>query len=287
MNNTKEIGKFAALLSFIELGLGSFLHSFKIPFSGQLLSLNQVFILTRASIKIKEKSSGALISNTSALLKSLSPAGKKLTPMLAISAQGNLFTFGVYFFGNNIIGRLFGAFLSSLWSYIQPLCIYLILFGKDLYFMAQYFLAKLNKVFTITENQILSLILMIIFIKVILSFILVIAAHYLSDKHFSFYESWAKRQKIKKTKKETSPIKGAIRDLMNPLFLLSLSLMTLFFIYSKADLATLIWQFLRPIALGFVIFYILRVFPLERFAQKLKNGKYKEVLIEALKFLKD
>lgn len=264
------------------------MHSLKIPFSGQILSLNQVFILTRASIKITNKNSAALIGNTSALLKSLSPAGKKLTPMLAISAQGNLFSVGLYLFGNNIFGRLFGAILLSSWAYIQPLAIYILLFGENLIFMSEYFLKKINKVFIITQEELITYLLLIIIFKIFLSLLLVTWAHFLSDESFSIYESWAKNQKNKRKikKKEINPIKGAIKDLINPLFLFSILLMCLFFIYAKASISQILWQTMRPIAGGFIIFYILRVFPIENFIMKLKSKKYKEVLSEALRIIK-
>lgn len=287
MNNTKEIGKFSALLSLVEVGLGSFLHSLRVPLTGQILSLNQIFILSRASLKINEKSSPALISNTSALLKSLSPAGKKLTPMLAISAQGNLFSMGLYIFGNNLLGRLFGAILLSLWAYIQPLAIYLILFGEDLIFMSQYFLKKLNKVFPVTQEEVLLYLFLIVLFKILIALSLVIFSHFLSDRHFTLYENWAKKQKRVKKNKTTSAFKGALLDLLNPLFIISLLSMVIFFIYAKDDISQLIWKVMRPIAGAFILFYMIRVFPIERFVKKLKAGKYKDVLVEALKILKN
>jgi hypothetical protein len=284
---TKDIGRFAALLSIIEIGLGSFLHSFKAPFTGQLLSLNQVFILTRSAIVIENKNAPAMISNTAALLKSLSPAGKKITPMLAISAQGNLFSIGLYFLGNNIFGHLLGSFFLCLWAYIQPLAIYLILFGEDLLFMGQYFLKKLNKVFPVTEEEVLWYIAMLILFKIFISFSVVLSAHFLSDKHLSLYESWAKNQKIKKQTVSQSPLKGALKDLLNPLFIISILMMTFFFVYARTSTGQIIWQLMRPIAGGFILFYILRVFPIETFSIKLKDGKYKDILIEAIKILKE
>ena len=75
----------AALLSGSEIGLGSVLHGLKIPFSGHFLSLNQGFILSRATIKSKNVKNSKFIpisiSNISSLLKTLAPAGKKLTPL--------------------------------------------------------------------------------------------------------------------------------------------------------------------------------------------------------------
>ncbi|MFP5459829.1 MAG: hypothetical protein ACLGG7_13920, partial [Bacteriovoracia bacterium] len=108
---TSEIGKNAATLSLIEVGLGSLLHGLKLPFSGHVLSLNQSFILTRATLTSGERRDAAVISTTAAILKSLSPAGKKLTPMLAIAVQGQLYYLGLLVAGTGVIGQLLGSLL--------------------------------------------------------------------------------------------------------------------------------------------------------------------------------
>src|SRR5262245_25316383 len=112
-------GTYAALLSASEIGLGSILHTFQVPFSGHFLSLNQIFILSRASTEVGRNGSLLIpgsISFIAAALKSLSPSGKKLTPMLAIGMQGILFNTGIVLIGHNIAGRIFGACIASLWG---------------------------------------------------------------------------------------------------------------------------------------------------------------------------
>src|SRR4051812_39288335 len=101
------VGKYSAALSLIEVALGSLLHAFYVPFSGNFLSLNQGFLLCRASVEAKERKLGRVgygISNVSAVLKSLAPAGKKLGPMLSLSMQGLLFSSGEILLGANLAG---------------------------------------------------------------------------------------------------------------------------------------------------------------------------------------
>lgn len=283
-NNFELIGKYATTLSIVEIGLGSFLHSLKIPFSGQFLSLNQVFILSKASIDIpNETKSPTLISTATALLKSLAPAGKKLTPMLAISAQGVLFNFGLFIFGNNFFGRVLGAILSSLWSYIQPLMIYMLIFGKDLIYMSDYYLNKIQKVFDITSSVLVNVILAIIATKILLSIVLVIISHKVSAQEFENYISWSAQFRTRQKAQRTTPLRGAIKDLLHPMMLLSLLLLTIFYLYSKSNHATMIWEILRPLTIAFILFYCLRVFPVEKLTRKMKEGKLKNVVEEALK----
>src|SRR5687768_9797676 len=132
----EHVGKAAVTLSVVEVGLGSFLHSLHIPFSGHFLSLNQGFVIARAAKEAKALPTSGFIpmhvSNVAAILKSLSPVGKKLTPMLALSAQGSLFTVGTMLFGITPLGFTVGMILLSVWAFLQPVLIYLLLYGKTL-----------------------------------------------------------------------------------------------------------------------------------------------------------
>ena len=139
------IGKYSAALSLIEVALGSILHSFHVPFSGNLLSLNQGFLLCRASVEARDKKIGRVgygISNVSAVLKSLSPAGKKLGPMLSLSVQGLLFTAGEGLLGANLAGWMLGMTLLSLWTFLQPLVTFYLFFGAELFRALNYLVEK-------------------------------------------------------------------------------------------------------------------------------------------------
>ena len=94
-NRAELIGLWAATLSIAEVGVGSFMHAFHIPLTGTFLSLNQAAFLTRLT-KLNQHRDDARglafdVSTVTALIKSFSPIGKRLTPMLAISVQGLLF----------------------------------------------------------------------------------------------------------------------------------------------------------------------------------------------------
>tara|TARA_R110002072_G_scaffold64203_5_gene159753 strand:- start:94560 stop:95465 length:906 start_codon:yes stop_codon:yes gene_type:complete len=265
-NDTDIIGNYAALLGIVEVGLGSFLHAFKIPFSGQFLSLNQLFILTIAyKQEQRNRTRSAKISLITSLLKTLSPAGKKLTPMLAITCQGFLHSLGLILFGTNIIGLLIGGMLLSLWSFIQPFLIYILLFGKDLLYMVDYFVGKLNRVIDFSREDIVKVVFIIISIKVILSIFVTISALRVDNEFLDKYLNFLKRFKKESSQKKTinTPMIGVIKDITSPLFLLSFIFMGIFYYYSSHDLVSFIWNLLRPFALAIILFYIMRVVPIE------------------------
>lgn len=141
----------SVLLALSETGIGSLLHAWSIPFSGYFLSLNQIFLMTRSYQKGASLNTAFQMSLLAASIKSLSFFGKKLTPMLAITMQGALFNLGVVVLGKNRLGFCFGALLASSWGFIQPLIIYICIFGIDVLaayrYAGNYFNFNLNKLF--------------------------------------------------------------------------------------------------------------------------------------------
>lgn len=272
-----KMGIYATTLSLIEVGLGSLLHSFKIPFAGHFLSLNQAFLLSRfctshPEFEKENKWYPAGLAYISALLKSLSPAGKKLTPMLAIGTQGFLFNLPLRILGNNIFSHIIGTVLLSLWGFLQPLLLYTLLFGENLFFMLNYFNKKFSKVFSFPEESLLIVLALIVLAKIFLGIGLILIVHWMPEKSLESYESkmYSLGKKVKKKKREklkkvqpTHPFLGALQDLLNPLFLISLVATGVFFYFAKSPLSTTIWNLLRPLGVGFLFFLLLRVAPIE------------------------
>lgn len=289
MSRIKTLGNYAATLSITEVSLGSVLHGLKIPFSGQFLSLNQILILSMATKSSGEKTAAISVSTVSSIIKSLSPAGKKLTPMLAISAQGYLYAIGVYIFGKNIIGAITGGILSSLWAFIQPIGIYYFLFGKSLVFMANYYLVKLQKAFPIDNRDLIMVLSTFIFIKILLAIFVVTTTYFFSEgfllkkiENLQPQENLTAQKEIK----ILTPLQGAIKDLLNPLFIICHILVFVFYFNSNNSYSTIIWVTLRPLAIGFLLFYVLRKIPLERIGHKILKGKNLAIFNEALEILK-
>lgn len=264
--NAEEIGKKAALLSIVEIGLGSFLHAFSVPFAGHFLSLNQGFILSRAAIESGDRRAPGIISAVAALLKSLSPIGKKLTPMLAIGMQGQLYNLGLLLLGNNSLGRILGMSLLCLWGFLQPLALYLLLYGKTLVEMAEFYATELSKVFRVTPNDFISILISLVIFKIICGIVVVLLAQMLKKKKIEQYETWliSKHKPNEPTPEGKSPWMMALRDLLSPAFLITWFMMLLFYYYSDHLWSANIWMVLRPVAVGYLVFLGLRIFPVER-----------------------
>ncbi|MFT6070811.1 MAG: hypothetical protein ACJAT2_000628 [Bacteriovoracaceae bacterium] len=293
-DSVEVIGTTAGLLAATEVGFGSLLHGLKIPLSGQILSLNQGFVLSRSVLKNSHMNGvrriPAQASLVTSMLKSLSPAGKKLTPMLAISVQGFLHGIGIFIFGPNLFGVLVGMSLLSLWAYIQPLFIYYLMFGEDLIFMGEYYSRKLSKVFNFDPQDVLYILLAVILTKVILSLAVGVAAALIPDIWYGKWEATL-LSKINKKKLETSAPKGsaiklALKDLFNPLFIVTYLITISFFYFVKSPFTPTLWIALRPLIVGFILFYLVRRLPLDRILKNETNSPFKASLKKALLYLK-
>ncbi len=262
-----QVGQDAALLSAVEIGLGSVLHSFRIPLSGQFLSLNQLFILSRSTLQCADRRDartiGFQISIISALLKSLAPAGKKLTPMLAIGAQGLLFSLGTVSLGAGFAGLILGGTLLSLWSFLQPFLIYLLVFGSTLLDVIAYFADKLGEVFSMTRENWIFVLGIAIGLKVVCAWAVVVAAYSLPETWVSRYQTQLLelRWKRQTCSKSLTPAHGAWKDLFSPLFVFSFLLTGVFLIFVESSWTRAVWIGLRSISVAYIIFYLIRWLP--------------------------
>ncbi len=295
-DHSEQTGKMAAALAIVEVGLGSLLHSFKIPLSGHLLSINQMAMIARTAFQLKSKKAALEISIVASLLKSLSPAGKKLTPMLAIATQGVLFYVGLSLGGLSVLGLMLAILLASLWAFIQPVLFIYLLFGQTSVEVAAHFLKEMQKLFPHAEQILLSLVIGLYVIKCILA----IVACYFSitakeEAFLRFTQKMSSPIRPKKTLPSLGPFRSAIRDLFNPLFVVSLLLTAFYFTLAEASVVKIIWALLRPIAVGLMIFYFFRVYPIERLSLFLERKGFLTlskslnravVVMKEMKFLK-
>lgn len=278
----KNLTKYTFILFLSETGLGSLLHGFKIPLSGHFLSLNQSFWLTRLTLKNNRREDSNHAAQVSSVLKSLSPAGKKLTPMLAISMQGFLFHLPLYF-GINTFTLITAGFLLSLWAFLQPLLIYLIIFGKSLFDVANYFLEKLNEVISFVPNDLSKILLFIILLKICLSLFVSIIALKIDDQKEANLAKTIEDKFVKNSQnqKKSKPfLVGLIYDLTRPLFLITFCLTVLFFIFSESSYSKAIWSSLRPLASAIIIFSFLRLYPTEKILKLFKEDSTNRKLLE-------
>jgi hypothetical protein len=262
----------ATHLSAIELGLGSALHAFKIPFAGHFLSLNQGFflsyairILSSTTVETRFQLSKITfeISILTALLKSLSPAGQKWGPMLSISMQGILYSLGILICGANIIGALVGIYLLSCWAFIQPFITLLISFGfSEMQKIIGFYIERLEKDYHVSNQNLLNIILIVFTIKMTFATILTFLAFYLKSNRIKLLQEKMRAQNKLKLNTESfdqkSIHKKVLSDITKPLFLFSFLMAYVFLFITEDTVVSFLWKALRPLAMAILVFYFLR-----------------------------
>ncbi|MGZ3708155.1 MAG: hypothetical protein ACXWPM_04930, partial [Bdellovibrionota bacterium] len=168
--------------------------------------------------------------------------------------------------GANAAGILLGSLLLSLWAFAQPVLFYALLFGKP-------WLEGLEQL-RIGSATIYWIVGALIGIKAICAGALVVLAYRLPESRIAALQAKLAgyRPAPSARKRSQTPARGALADLLHPFFLLSLALTASFFIFSNGGAGTaLVWALLRPLALGYAIFFALRLVPPEKLGARLKR----------------
>lgn len=278
----REVSGAASALALTEVGLGSVIHAFNIPLGGHVLSLNQGFFLSRSAWKLRDSGqsfrAAYYISQISALLKSLSPAGNKLGPMLSIAMQGFLFSSGIGLAGPGLLGISIGMVGLSAWAFIQPFVTLYLFYGHDLVGAAEFYLKKMQESLGVAPSSIGWAIVAAFALKALLAVAAGIAATRLSEARVNELQSMARVRmgvlaRVGARGEEPSfarRLKLAFQDMLKPFFLASLLLMGVFFWVSEGPTARLVWILLRPLAVAFLFFYVSRSPWVGRLAARLR-----------------
>ncbi|MBC7741014.1 MAG: hypothetical protein H7061_02375 [Bdellovibrionaceae bacterium] len=253
--------KRAAQLSVIEISLGSIGHGFHFPLTGHVLSLNQLaFLLNAINHDQLMISSTFEISSIAAVLKSFSPAGAKLGPMLSISVQGFLFWLCCSLSRGHVAGQVVGAVVMSLWAFIQPLLSYIIVFGLSLVSVISFYETRIKKDYAFIAQSILVAIAFVVLLKILIAISLVIYS-VITKKAVRIIEVGPylkKYSSVTQPRPAHSAWKAALQDILRPLFAISFILLLFFISQLESSFSEKIWIALRPLAIAFILFYLIR-----------------------------
>jgi len=289
----------AALQAFIEVCLGSILHALHVPMAGHFLSLNQGLLLSLATRKATSRK--AAIADASgmglvvALLKTLSPAGKKLLPMLAISIQSFLYALGILFLGNNLAGALLGVSFLSMWGFAQPVLIAILLFGTEPLKGLIKAWEEIAKVLSIDESWGWKVLLACVVLKILFGQALVVWSRKEQSQLIPKYTSWLEKKSVALQKKASSKRESAAQirtislwdDLLNPFFIISFMVSAALFYFSQnKNMNDLLFYILRVFCIALAFFWILRKLPSSWGARAFKKFPQLKLAYERLSELR-
>lgn len=259
----QDITDTAVSLSVIEIGLGSLVHAFRIPFRGHILSINQGLFLQNLGQKQLNRLIAARCifeaSAVTAILKSMFPYTNSLGPMMSIIMQGCLYALGLIVGGKNRLGYILGMSFLSVWGFVQPFVTYGLIFGVSTLTNTANIIGKLCFNLGFNLHNLWILLLILLSIKISLGFVL--QYWFMDIKTVTTQKALTTARFLQKrqvTRSTQSVLVKVFHDLTTPLFLLTwiLTLCCIFFIHSSS--ADFLWLALRPLAVGFMTFYVLR-----------------------------
>lgn len=278
------IGIYAGTLALIEGGLGSLLHAWHVPLAGTVLSLNQGMVLSFVTRGHRShtyvRTAGFQISYITALLKSLSPAGKRLTPMLAIAAQGLLFSVGCCVFGPNLLGVVIGSALLALWGIFQPVALTALAFGltvgpEGMVRIIGYYENMFRFLPFVDSPSLASLVALLIATKVLVASCLAVYAWYgkaqtLERAQARLVSLWQPKLGTAAQEHRSLFIKP-LAELRKPVFLVPLFLTAVFYWFAEDSLAPALWATLRPLACAYLILLLVHLSPWQKLAEKYRT----------------
>jgi hypothetical protein len=127
---------FGALWGTVEVTLGSFLHTLRLPFSGALLAAFGASLLVAQRQVAPARGLTVATACIAALCKSLSPGGVILGPMVGITVEGLLVELALLAAPRFAGSALLAGALAVVWAVFQKVLVQFILYGAtavDLY----------------------------------------------------------------------------------------------------------------------------------------------------------
>jgi hypothetical protein len=171
--------------------------------------------------------------------------------------QGMLYSIGLIIFGVNYLGLFFSILFSASWAFVQPVLILFILFGTTLKDITIFFIKEFRFLPIGFEKYLIVTIFGFLIFKIILTFFISLKVINLTDEKFKNLELKINFKSTKQKKEESNnQFLNAIRDLFKPLFIFTYILTILFLLNNQNSYSIKIWMFLRPITIGFIVFYL-------------------------------
>jgi hypothetical protein len=131
-SEAERIGAYSGAAGLVEVGLGSTLHAYRVPFKGHALAYVQNALLVTFG-KSLEGRGLFRISFISAMLKAFSPMGARFRPMIYIFLQGACFAAPVRVLGWHFLSALLGSVLMAWLTLGLSLGVDYAVFGQSIF----------------------------------------------------------------------------------------------------------------------------------------------------------
>lgn len=130
------VAAFGALWGALEITLGSFLHSLRVPFSGAVMASVSAGLLVAQRQVMPKRGAAFATGAVAALCKTLSPGATILGPMFAILMESLMVEIALFAFPRAALSAAIAGALAVTWAASQKVLVQVLLYGStiiDLY----------------------------------------------------------------------------------------------------------------------------------------------------------
>ena len=291
-----RIGACAGLGGLVEVGLGSFLHSFRLPLKGHLLAYIQTLLLTTFGRTLRGRGLFR-ISLLMAMLKAFSPAGRTVRPMFYIFMQGASFSLPVFLFGWHLFSVILGAVILNGFTLFLSMFVNYLMFGKSILTALGNLVGTVGGLFGLQIESWVGGLLFLFVVKAVLAVVVAIMGYYFHLAPRLFHLGRKAGAFLRPKNASTGPqtvwqsARAALRDVFRPTFLLAFLLSILMILFfagiSSGEAIFLVARGLCIAFAGFWLFRRINVGKLGDALQRRFSGPMAVALTEAMRVLKD
>jgi len=291
-----RIGACSGLGGLVEVGLGSFLHTFRVPLKGHALAYIQTLMLTTFGRTLHGRGLFR-ISVLMAMLKAFSPSGRTIRPMFYIFMQGASFALPVFLFGWHLFSVILGAIILNGFTLFLSLIVNYIMFGKSILTAMGNLVGTVTGLFGLQLDSWLAGLGFLFLIKAALAVVVAFVGYYyhLTPRIFALGRKAGAFLRPKNVPRGPQTVwqsaRGALRDVFRPTFLLAflLSILMILF-FARITSGELIFLLIRGLCIAFAGFWLFRRINVQKVGDSLQrrfSGPMAVAMTEAMRVLQD
>lgn len=260
-----RVGACAGLGGLIEIGLGSLLHTARVPLKGHFLAYLQTVMMVSFGRLLRGRGLFS-IGTLMAMLKAFSPAGNTVRPMIYIALQAWAFSLPALLLGWHLFSALLGAVLLNSLTLALSLAVDTLIFGRGFLTALGNLMNTVGGWFGLSFASWQAGLLFLFALKAAVALPLALAAWWFDLTAPLLHigqktGAWMRPRPSSNPARRTwrSSLRGALGDLLRPAFLLGflLSVLIVWF-FARLHSDELVFLALRGASIAFLGFALLR-----------------------------
>lgn len=180
--NIAFIAIFGSIWGIIEVSVGTYLHIFRFPFAGALMSSLALLVILSGAVFIDEKSAIIKIGVVACFVRIFSVGSIIISPLISMAIEAIIVNVIILIFKKNIFSFILTGVTVVTYTFFHKFIAQGILFGKGIFKMYTDVLNEGSKLFGIDIRYAFLIILLLILLHIILGVITGISAFYLANQ---------------------------------------------------------------------------------------------------------